>query len=74
LQIFAARFKDGKGKTIQYVKVSGRAELTYSHYDIDIDPVVKVSSQKKPVTLLRAVWEQLTLEAQGPWAAPFQAA
>lgn len=40
-----------------------------------IDPVVKVTNQKKPKALMRAVWEQLVLEQKdAEWAAPFFAA
>lgn len=42
-----------------------------SHYDVEIDPVVKVANQKKPKDLLRAVWEQLAVEAQGAWKPGF---
>lgn len=45
-----------------------------SHYDVEIDPVVKVINQKKPKALLRAVWEQLVLEQKDPkWKEPFSA-
>jgi hypothetical protein len=45
-----------------------------SHYDVEIDPHVKVLNQKKPKALLRAVWEQLVLEQkEGPWVEPFTA-
>lgn len=39
---FQARFAE-EGKTIL-------------HYDVEINPVVKVQNQKKPVGLLREVW------------------
>ena len=39
-----------------------RHVLTVSHYDVQIDPVVKMLGQKKPKGLLRAIWEQLNLE------------
>jgi len=45
-----------------------------SHYDVEIDPHVKVVNQKKPKALLRAVWEQLVLEQKNdPWVGPFSA-
>lgn len=51
-----------------------RPELTGSHYDVEIDPVVKVANQKKPKALLRAVWEQLVLEQKDPkWVNSFSA-
>jgi eukaryotic translation initiation factor 2C len=41
---------------------------------VEIDPVVKVTNQKKPKALLRAVWEQLVLEQKDPkWKEPFSA-
>jgi eukaryotic translation initiation factor 2C len=46
-------------------------QLTPSHYDVDINPVVAVQNQKKPKAMLRAVWEQLCAEAKGQWAPSF---
>ena len=40
-------------------------ELTYSHYDVEINPVVKVTNQKKPRHLLWEVWNQMCSEATG---------
>ena len=60
--------------------ITGRADS--SHYDVDIDPFVKVQGQKKPKGLLRAIWEQLCreqLEGTGlaqvdpAWRAGFEA-
>ena len=49
-------------------------ELIHSHYDVEIDPHVKVVNQKKPKALLRAVWEQLVLDQKNdPWVGPFSA-
>ena len=44
-----------------------------SHYEVEIDPVVKVANQKKPKALLRAVWEQLVLDQKEhhEWGASF---
>jgi eukaryotic translation initiation factor 2C len=47
--------------------------LLSSHYDVEIDPVVKTLKQKKPKGLLRAVWEQVSLEQSGDWAEAFAA-
>lgn len=44
----------------------------FSHYDVDINAVVKALGQKKPKGLLRAVWEQTALEAKGEFVKPFQ--
>lgn len=42
---------------------------------MDIVPVVKVSNQKLPRTLLRSVWEQLVLEQTSEsWLPGFEAA
>ncbi|WWC59473.1 uncharacterized protein I303_102029 [Kwoniella dejecticola CBS 10117] len=38
---------------------------TVLHYDIDINPVVKVTNQKKPRALLQAVWDQMVAEVKG---------
>ncbi|ORY32296.1 Piwi domain-domain-containing protein [Naematelia encephala] len=57
---FQVRAIDDKGKIIH-------------HYDVDINPVVHVINQKKPKAMLRAVWEQLSLEQTGDWALPFAA-
>lgn len=47
-----------------------KARTDRSHYDVDIVPVVKVSTQKQPRGLLRAVWEQFVLDhVASPWAA-----
>ncbi|OCF58805.1 argonaute [Kwoniella mangroviensis CBS 10435] len=35
------------------------------HYDIEINPVVKVTGQKKPRALLQQVWDQMVKEAKG---------
>lgn len=43
------------------------------HYDVDINPVVTVANQQKPKAMLRAVWEQLSLEQHGKWADAFAA-
>jgi eukaryotic translation initiation factor 2C len=47
-----------------------------SHYDVAIDPVVRVTKQKFPRTLLRSVYEQLVLENENrpEWAQAFAAA
>lgn len=37
----------------------------YSHYDVEINPVVKVANQKKPRHLLWAVWNKMCSEATG---------
>ncbi|KAI9636400.1 eukaryotic translation initiation factor 2C 2 [Dioszegia hungarica] len=58
--MFQARFKN-QGTTVQ-------------HYDIEINPVVKATNQKKPKTLLWAVWKQLCEEATGPFKAALDAA
>ena len=42
-----------------------------SHYDVDINPVIKAMNQKKPKGLLRAVWEQLCAETKGQWEDSF---
>lgn len=34
----------------------------HSHYDVEINPVVRDTNQKRPRSMLRAVWEQLILE------------
>jgi eukaryotic translation initiation factor 2C len=39
--------------------------LTTSHYDVEINPVVKVANQKKPRALLWEVWQQLLADATG---------
>jgi len=36
-----------------------------SHYDIEINPVVKVTNQKKPKELMLKIWHQLCAEATG---------
>jgi hypothetical protein len=36
-----------------------------SHYDVEINPVVKVANQKKPRQLLWAIWLQLCQEVTG---------
>ena len=36
-----------------------------SHYDVEINPVVKVANQKKPRALLWEVWLQLLTEVNG---------
>ncbi|KAK4686649.1 eukaryotic translation initiation factor 2C, partial [Tremellales sp. Uapishka_1] len=38
---------------------------TIVHYDVEINPVVKVTNQKKPKGLLRAVWQE-ACRMQGP--------
>lgn len=49
-------------------------QLTLSHYDIDINPVVKSTNTKRPRQLLRAVWEQLALEQTDThWKQAFKA-
>ena len=65
-------------KIIQYVSCQTRPRIWEgaddSHYDVEIDPHVKVVNQKKPKALLRAVWEQLVLEQKNdPWVGPFSA-
>ena len=47
--------------------------LLCSHYEVDIRPVVAVVNQKKPKALMKAVWEQLSLEHTGDWADAFAA-
>ncbi|WVW78435.1 hypothetical protein I302_100389 [Kwoniella bestiolae CBS 10118] len=37
-----------------------------NHYDIDINPIVKVANQKRPRALLQQVWDQMVQEAKGP--------
>ncbi|ORX38808.1 Argonaute-like protein [Kockovaella imperatae] len=49
--MFSARFKN-QGK---------EANAVY-HYDVEINPVVKVANQKKPRILLWAIWNQLLAE------------
>ncbi|WRT64767.1 uncharacterized protein IL334_001701 [Kwoniella shivajii] len=49
--MYAARFK-GQGATV-------------NHYDIEINPVVKVANQKKPRALLLKIWDQMCKEAKG---------
>jgi len=34
-----------------------------SHYDVEINPVVKVANQKKPRQLLWEIWQQLVADA-----------
>lgn len=62
-------------KIIQYVcllRLKDQADI--SHYDVEIDPHVRVVNQKKPKALLRAVWEQLVLDQKNdPWVEPFSA-
>jgi hypothetical protein len=41
------------------------SELTSSHYDVEINPVVKVANQKKPRQLLWEVWNQMCTDATG---------
>lgn len=36
-----------------------------SHYDVDIEPVVKVANQKKPKALLDLVWSAVKAQEQG---------
>ncbi|WVR04637.1 hypothetical protein IAU60_001648 [Kwoniella sp. DSM 27419] len=36
-----------------------------NHYDIDINPVVKVANQKKPRPLMQKVWDQMCSDATG---------
>ncbi|RSH92939.1 hypothetical protein EHS25_008385 [Saitozyma podzolica] len=55
------------------VRSKGRAKIIH-HYDVEIDPVVKTLNQKKPKGLLRAVWEQVSLEQSGDWGEAFAAA
>ncbi|KAK8847412.1 hypothetical protein IAR55_005270 [Kwoniella newhampshirensis] len=38
---------------------------TVNHYDVEIDPVVKVKDQKKPRALLQKVWDQMVAESTG---------
>ena len=52
------------------------ADFTDSHYDVTIDPHIKVVNQKKPKALMRAVWEQLVIDqvaGSGDWAESFSA-
>ncbi len=37
----------------------------HSHYDVEINPVVKVANQKKPRQLLWEVWNQMLADATG---------
>lgn len=45
----------------------------YSHYDIEINPVVHVQNQKKPKGMIRAIFEQTCLEGIGDWKIGFDA-
>ena len=36
-----------------------------SHYDVEINPVVKVANQKKPKQMLWEIWNQACAEATG---------
>ncbi|WWC86888.1 uncharacterized protein L201_001767 [Kwoniella dendrophila CBS 6074] len=49
--MYPARFK-GQGASV-------------NHYDIEINPVVKVANQKKPRALLQKLWDALVSEAKG---------
>jgi eukaryotic translation initiation factor 2C len=65
-------------KIIQYVSCREYKKpweaADFSHYDVEIDPHVRVVNQKKPKALLRAVWEQLVLDQKNdPWVGPFSA-
>jgi eukaryotic translation initiation factor 2C len=65
-------------KIIQYVNCPQLLDFWKraddSHYDVEIDPHVRVVNQKKPKALLRAVWEQLVLDQKNdPWFGPFSA-
>nr|XP_031860632.1 uncharacterized protein CI109_003963 [Kwoniella shandongensis]KAA5527704.1 hypothetical protein CI109_003963 [Kwoniella shandongensis] len=39
--------------------------VSVNHYDIEINPVVKVANQKKPRALLQKIWDQMVQEAKG---------
>ncbi|KAK4686283.1 eukaryotic translation initiation factor 2C, partial [Tremellales sp. Uapishka_1] len=67
-----------KGKAIDVasnfyqVRAQGpRAKIIF-HYDVEINPHVRTVNQKKPVGLLRAVWEQLIIDqVDNGWEIPF---
>ncbi|ORY31025.1 putative Argonaute-like protein [Naematelia encephala] len=52
--MYAARFKD-----------QGKPANSVTHYDVEINPVVKVANQKKPRALLWSVWKQMEKDATG---------
>ncbi|KAK1921573.1 eukaryotic translation initiation factor 2C 2 [Papiliotrema laurentii] len=53
--MYQARFKN-----------QGKEANSINHYDVEINPVVKVANQKKPRQLLWAIWNQMCAEATGP--------
>jgi len=45
--------------SLRFVCILGCTHRQIYHYDVVINPVVKVANQKKPAALLRAVYNQL---------------
>ncbi|EIW72602.1 hypothetical protein TREMEDRAFT_12051, partial [Tremella mesenterica DSM 1558] len=57
------------------VRALGGKGRVIHHYDIEIDPAVPVTNQKKPKSLMRTVWEQLVVEqvcANSDWTPGFK--